>query len=301
MGNYTSNSIGDVMYRLLAGSIISMFVWVCTSALGQAAQIVNLGASFTPDRLGASTTVTAKVKIATTTGAVPPPLIDIDVHLPAGIGLAATTLGTATCSASVLLSDGPIGCPPNSVMGYGRAEVAIPLGGLSALKETASVVILMGKSVDNQTTMLFYAQGWSPVAAEFVFADQLVGDAAPFGEQLNTIIPEIPSVPGGPGVAVVRIESSIGPRSLVYYRRTRGKRVPYRPVGMQVPQVCPPHGFPFRVDLTFGDGSHASARTVVPCPAYRGRSTVGHARRGFRSSRLPSRDFHTRRPRRTTR
>lgn len=276
MGRYISRASGTVVYRLLTGSTILLLVWAFTLSACKAEQVVRLGVRFTPDHLGASTTIVDTVEIATTTGAIPAPLTDIDVHLPEGMGLAATTLGTATCSASVLLRDGPAGCPSNSIMGYGRAEAAIPFGPVT-VRETANIVTVMAKSVDHQTTLLFYADGSSPVAAELVFEDQLVGDTPPFGEQINTVIPEIPTVPGGADVALVRIESGIGPRSLVYYKHSGKESIPYRPVGMQIPRVCPAHGFPFRADLTFADGSHTSAATAVPCPTRRQHHLAHHA------------------------
>jgi hypothetical protein len=69
--------------------------------------------------------------------------------------------------------------------------------------------------------------------------------------------------------------STIGPRGLTYYRHVHGEIVPFRPRGLQVPKRCPRHGFAFRVDLTFLDGTHESTSSAVPCP----RSTLGRVRR----------------------
>ena len=38
------------------------------------------------------------------------------------------------------------------------------------------------------------------------------------------------------------------------------------PRGIAVPKRCPHRGFPFRVDITFTDGTHQTATSAVPCP-----------------------------------
>ena len=84
----------------------------------------------------------------------------------------------------------------------------------------------------------------------------------------------VASVPGGPNVSIVSVTSTIGPAHLTYYRTVRGRRVPFSPRGVSVPERCPHGGFPFAATFGFQDASTASATTTVPCPARRRR---GHA------------------------
>src|SRR5579863_901709 len=59
---------------------------------------VVLQAALAPERLGGGTTVTIGFHIDAPPEQLPSPLLRFDVRLPAGMGLAATTLGLATCS-----------------------------------------------------------------------------------------------------------------------------------------------------------------------------------------------------------
>jgi hypothetical protein len=233
-------------------------------ALAQASETVTLSTGFTPDKLGASTTMEFGFKIAATEGAVPSPLIDLDLHLPAGMELSSSTLGQVTCHSEALIAEGVSGCPPNSLMGRGTALVEVPTS--YPLRETATVAAFMGPSENNHTVVLFYTEGVTPIAAQFVFPGQLLPDSGVYGGRLDTAIPLIPSVPGAPDVAVVRFQSTIGPSHVVYYAHHHGRAVPFRPQGIAIPTKCPPGGFPISADFSFLDGSHITARRPIPCP-----------------------------------
>ncbi|HEV3071041.1 MAG TPA: hypothetical protein VGY76_06410 [Solirubrobacteraceae bacterium] len=72
-----------------------------------ASETVRLYTSFSPDRPGASTTITFGFTIGSSNGQVPSPLTSVNLHLPAGIGLARNGLGTAICEPSELYEEGP--------------------------------------------------------------------------------------------------------------------------------------------------------------------------------------------------
>ncbi len=82
----------------------------------------TLDASFNPDRLGAPTTITFGFHLATSEGMAPPPLISVDLKMPAGINYTTTTLGLAICRPAALLARGLAGRPPNSRLGFGSAD-----------------------------------------------------------------------------------------------------------------------------------------------------------------------------------
>jgi hypothetical protein len=96
-------------------------------------------------------------------------------------------------------------------------------------------------------------------------------------------VPLVPSLPEAADVAVVRVRSTFGPEHLTYYKRVRGRVVPYKPRGVILPDRCPRGGFPFAATFTFQDGSHASAGTAVPCPHARAKSRASHGTRERRA------------------
>ncbi|HYM54184.1 MAG TPA: hypothetical protein VES97_02395, partial [Solirubrobacteraceae bacterium] len=117
--------------------------------------------------------------------------------------------------------------------------------------------------------LLFYADGEGPVYAQLIFPALILEAPAPFGGRLETQIPVIPSLPEAPNAAVVQMRSTIGPKNITYYQRSHGRTIAYHPNGLLLPSSCPRGGFPFAASFAFLDGTHASARTSVPCPARR--------------------------------
>lgn len=246
---------------------------VCVLAPGTARAVnerASLHASFTPDRLGAPTTIQFSFQLATSEGVAPAPLSAMDLHMPAGMNYTRTTLGLATCQAAALLSEGLAGCSPNSRLGYGSAFVEVPFG-VGAGHEIPEIQALSGPSPEGNLTVLFYASGSFPVSAQLVFSGEVLPDSGRFGSQLAATVPPVSSVPGGPDVSIVSVTATIGPSGLLYYKHVRGRRVAFRPRGVAVPERCPRGGFPFSAEFTFQDQSQVSAQTTVPCPQARRR------------------------------
>jgi hypothetical protein len=242
-------------HKIRATGLAAMAVLTVSGVLPAVAvgtQVVTLNTQFIPDKFGASTTIVVNVALSTTGGEIPPPLTDVTFRLPAGMGLATTTLGLS-------------GCSSNAVMGFGKALVDIPIGP-ELLQEVGHIIAFMGPPQDNHTAMLFFAQGSSPVSAELVFEGRLLPDTAPFGQQLNAAIPLTSTLPGAPNAALVRLQMGIGPRHLTYYKDVNGRTVRYRPIGMTVPTTCPRGGFPSAAEFSFEDGTHVTAKSAVPCP-----------------------------------
>jgi hypothetical protein len=246
--------------------VVALALWMSASAYAQPAQTVKLQTSFNPDRLGVRTTLEFGFKVhSTIPRRAPSPVTDVDLHLPAGLGLATSTLGLANCEPQALIVGGVSGCPANARIGFGSAIVAVPAEG-EPVEEEGSLTALVGPPNSENLEVLFYAEGHSPVFAQLVFPGRVLEDKPPFSGRLDTAIPLIPTWPGGPDVAVTRMTSTIGPRGLTYYRHVHGEIVPFHPRGIAVPERCPHRGFPFRVDVTFMDGTHQTATSTVPCP-----------------------------------
>ncbi|HTB70395.1 MAG TPA: hypothetical protein VK707_05400, partial [Solirubrobacteraceae bacterium] len=93
----------------------------------------------------------------------------------------------------------------------------------------------------------------------------LTSSAPPYGGRIDIAVPLIESFPEAPDVSLVQLHLVIGPRGLTYYEHVAGKLVPYKPKGLTLPNRCPRGGYPFALELSFLDGSHAGDATNVPC------------------------------------
>jgi hypothetical protein len=248
---------------LICGCLLVSMMVAATAA--QAAETVSLHTSFTPNRLGASTTIGFGFTVGSTTGGLPSPLTRLNLRMPQNMNYITSTLGTSECQPALLVEKGLSGCPANSRLGYGNAFVEVPFGQSSG-REIPNIEALMGPPHDGNTVVLFYANGLAPVYAQIVFQGELVPGGAGFGENLDAPIPLIPSVTNGPPVSIINVNSTIGPNHLTYYKRVHGKLVGYRPEGVDVPESCPRGGFPFTGEFGFLDGSTVIAKSTVPCP-----------------------------------
>jgi hypothetical protein len=241
--------------------------WTMASA-AHASQRVSLTVALTPERLGAGTTIEYGFRVSAPHGRVPSPLSGVELLYPANIGLITSGLGLATCSSATLELFGPEACPANSLMGHGSALVEIPVGP-TVISETGQITTWMGPPRNGRVSLLFYAEGRSPVLAELIFPGLVLDAPAPYGGRLATQIPEIPTLPEAPDAAVVQLHATLGPKEVTYYERRRHRRVAYTPNGIVLPHSCPRGGFPFAAIFSFLDGSRARARTDVPCPGRR--------------------------------
>jgi hypothetical protein len=243
----------------------SLLAATTPAVAGAVTEKASLSASFSPDRLGAPTTITFSFSLATAEGVAPPPLTRMDLRIPAGMNYTTTTLGLALCRPAALAAAGLAGCPPDSRLGYGNADVEVPFG-TGAGHEVPEIQAVAGPSTTGNLAVLFYANGLFPVDAQLSFGGEVLPDYGRFGSQLAASVPLVASVPGGPDVSIVHVETTIGPKHLTYYKRVHGRRVAFTPRGLSLPEHCPSGGFPFAADFTFQDSSQTSAETTVPCP-----------------------------------
>jgi hypothetical protein len=255
--------------RILAVTL-SICVWCPTMA--SAARSAKLNMSFTPYRLGASTTIVFGFDIPDAGDSTSSPITRVDLEMPATIAYNTSTLGLARCFPERLSQQGLVGCPQNARIGLGTARVAVPLGS-QTLTETVAVTTLVGNSENGHIEVLYYATGDTPVIAQFILPGELLSSAT--GEHMTTSIPLIPTLPGAPNVALIYFRATIGPSHLYYYAHDHGRQVRYRPRGISLPTSCPRRGFPFSATFSFQDGSSATAKDTVKCP----RRTTGTARR----------------------
>ncbi|HVR05536.1 MAG TPA: hypothetical protein VMS02_05800, partial [Solirubrobacteraceae bacterium] len=229
-------------------------------------QRARLHVAFAPDAPGRRTTVELSLRVLpAATGAAPSPLRGFALRLPAGMGIATTTLGEANCAPAALLAHGIGGCSPNALLGFGAATATIPLDG-RAIGERSALYPLMGPPAENRVEVLFYLQSSSPVFAQLVLPATLSEDTPPFGEQLQATMPAIEAWPEGPDLSLQTFAATLGPLHLTYHRRVGGREVAFHPRGVRIPASCPAGGYPFAAVLGFADGSTTTAAYSVPCP-----------------------------------
>jgi len=249
-------------------SLSLLLVLLACCALPQGAlgaEAVSLHTSFSPDRLGASTTISFGFQISNTDGGLPSPLTAMSLHLSAGLNYLTTTLGLAICQPAALLDRGPSACPRNSRLGSGSAYVVVPFGP-NAGNESPQIQSFMGPPQNGNLIILFYVNGLFPVFAQLVFDGELVPGQGFFNESLNLAVPLVPSVPGGPDVSIVSVRASLGPQGLLYSRRAHHKTIYFHPQGIAVPTTCHHGGFVFSGEFQFLDGTSTTATSAVPCP-----------------------------------
>lgn len=246
-------------------------LWAGASGTANGAQSTTLQASLKPERLGQRTTIGFGFQITALAGQVPPPLTSVEVSYPVDLGFALSELGLARCQAATLQADGPSGCPPNSLMGYGTALAEIPLGP-QIISETAQVTIVRTVERSGRLALLIYAVGEAPVDTEIVFPGLMLPADPPFGGRLDMSVPLVPSLPDAPYVSVVEFHSTLGPLHLRYHEQIHGRTIQYEPRGIPLPNRCPHGGFHFSAHFMFLDGSNSNAVTTVPCPASRNRA-----------------------------
>jgi hypothetical protein len=262
---------------LLAAVLGACTLFTATAAATQAASpqrsrsaastpTASLNAAFEPERLGRRTTLGFGFRIRGAAGLLPPALTAIDLSYPNNLGIALSGLGLATCTQGKLEASGLPGCHANSIMGFGNATAEISLGS-DVVAENVPITILRAPDEQGHISLLFNAAGTAPLNTTAVFAGALLPAQPPFGGQVNIKAPLIASLPGAPDVAIVALHATLGPNGVTYYEHLAGETLAYQPPGILLPNSCPRGGFPFAVQFSFVDGSHASARTTEPCPA----------------------------------
>jgi len=143
------------------------------------------------------------------------------------------------------------------------AAAEVPFGA-AFVTERAPIALFSGPLQDGHPQLLFFAEGEYPVLANIMFVALVLSARAPFGGLLSTTPPLIPSVPDGPDVALVQLQTTIGAKGITYYEHVHGRTIDFHPRGIVLPRSCPRGGFAFAAHLSFQDGTGAGAGAVVP-------------------------------------
>jgi hypothetical protein len=255
--------------RWLIAAPVVVFCLAYGGANALGAQKVRLEVALHPEQLGHPTTISFGFRIASTDPDSPVPLTNLEVLLPGEMGIAESGLGLENCRPKRLEHDGPGGCPSNSRMGTGVATAQVPIG-TEQLVESAQIELFSAPVVDGHLALLVFADATSPVEAELVFPALVLPAPVPFGENIDTSVPIVPSLPYGPDVAITSFQASLGSAPgrgrFLYHSWVRGRRVSFAPRGLTLPPSCPRGGFRFEAKFKFQDQSTTTALSTVPCP-----------------------------------
>ncbi len=195
-----------------------------------------------------------------------PPISAVNFYLPKGTKL--HPQGFGKCTEATLKSVGPTACPKSSVaspIGSALGEVTF---GTERVPESTTLQAFFGPGGG----LLFFTKGSSPVSLEIVSSGKYVKAAAPYGQELKTLVPPVASVPGAPLASVKNIKIKGGAaikkgKTLISYGTIPKKG------------ECPKGGFPIKTEVTFGgqEGGEREfgfpAKTVTatiktPCPKH---------------------------------
>ncbi len=253
--------------------IAALVCAACLPASAGAVPTVALNAKLLPEHLGRGTTIRFGFSIAFPRGEKPIPLTLIELRYPAHLGIATSGLGLSTCSAQTLEQDGPPGCPAESIMGYGSGLIEVPFGP-ETVYESVKLTTFMAPLQEGHLGLLFFVDAGEPVSEELVIPSVVLPSHAPFGGDLTTSVPLVPTLPGASYAILTRFATTLGPSGITYWEYRKGRYIPYHPRGILLPRRCPRGGFQFATALTFEGGAQAHAHTAVPCP-HRGGSHPG--------------------------
>ena len=204
-----------VLALALATCVLLLF-----SALAWATETFTVSGSFTPDRLGASTNLSARA-VFSAAGATPTPLTDVTAYGPAGLRV--DVRGAGSCQRSVLEAAGPSGCPADSRIGFGGGVGLVEVANELA-KAPFTLDLFLGPTENGHLTVLFYVNASYPVTVQLVLVAKETRAPAPYGFGLTFEVPPVPTVPGGGYVSVESAYLTIGSTKVAYYTHVHGRR-----------------------------------------------------------------------------
>jgi len=187
-------------------------------------------------------------------GGFPPPLIGVNFYLPKGVVL--HPQGFPTCPVATLEKVGK--CAKSSEAGPTGHALGVVSFGSERVPEEVEVQPYFAPGGGLE----FLTAGHSPVALEFISKGHYVAGGPGFGQQLQSEIPLVETVPGAPDASAESISVTVG----AAYKK-HGKTVYYG----TVPKKCPAGGFPVKAELLFAGLGGLEPQTVpasykVPCP-----------------------------------
>lgn len=246
---------------LLAGTMLCGAL--IASAVAWAGETLTVHASFSPDKLGASTNLSLTAQFHSDTGGVPSPVTKFTLYAPPGMEI--DVHGAGTCTATVLQQRGPSGCPVDSRAGFGGGVGVLELPS-ETVHATYTLDFFFAPKENGQLRLLIYASVLNPASVQFVVVAKQVPAPKPYGLGFSVEIPPVSTFPEAASASVESAFATFGGPDVAYYENVHGKRKLVHLRGMVVPKRCPSGGFPTEGIVSFADGSSLTVHPTIPCP-----------------------------------
>ncbi|MGO9489993.1 MAG: hypothetical protein ACLQBB_13325 [Solirubrobacteraceae bacterium] len=225
----------------------------------KAAAVPIAGFPHTGNIFGAGAAVESEFKISGTEyGGFPPPLVHVNVYLPAGVKL--HTTGFPTCNPSVLepTGKGPKFCPKGSAAGPKGSVEGFVAFGKEVVPETATIESFYAPGGG----LTFFTFGHEPVLLEILSKGHFVNSSGLYSKKFEAVVPLVETVPGAQDASVKFIKVKTGSAY-----KSHGKTIYYG----TLPTTCPKKYLPVKAELTFAGLGGLSTQTVTaqykaPCP-----------------------------------
>jgi hypothetical protein len=245
--------------------IVLALVGAClfVAAFAWASQSAAIHASFTPNRLGAATNLSATATFTSNTATLPPPVTKLTAFVPAGVHI--DTRGASTCTAQELQQQGASGCPVTSRGGFGGGVALLELG-KEVIHEPFTLDIFLAPSEHGHLAFLAYLIATAPASVELVLKAREIPAPKPYGFGFSVEVPPIPTIPGASDASIESAYFTFGSTNVAYYETVHGKRKLVHINGLIEPRSCPRGGFPLETIVDFADSTTTTATTTIPCP-----------------------------------
>ncbi len=246
-----------------AGLVACACAALVVTVAAWAAQTLTIHTSFDPDKLGASTNLSATALFGSTVPGVPSPVRHVTAYTPAGLEV--DVRGAGTCTVAKLEAVGPSACPADSRLGFGGGVGLLELAG-EIIHEPFTLEFFLGPKEGGRLVVLIYVNAVTPVSVQLVLSAKEVHGPKPYGWGVSFEIPIIPTLPGASYASVEKTFFTVGDSKVAYYKRVRGKRKLVHVRGFVVPKTCPAGGFPYEATFSFADGTANTYNGAISCP-----------------------------------
>lgn len=238
---------------------------LCLALAGAAwaTQTLTIRTTFSPDKLGAPTNLSATAIFGSTTPGVPSPIRHVTAYGPAGLTL--DVRGAGACTVAKLEAVGPSACPADSRIGFGGGVGLLELAG-EVIHEPFTLDFFLGPSEGGRAVVLVYVNAVTPVSVQLVLTAREVHGPKPYGWGVTFEIPIIPTLPGASYASVEKTSFTFGDSKVGYFKTIHGKRKLVHVRGLVVPKTCPAGGFPYEAAFSFEDGTTSTYKGLIPCP-----------------------------------
>jgi hypothetical protein len=251
--------------RVVLLTAFAVCACLVVAAVAWAEESLTIKASFSPDKLGAPTTLSASATFGSTTGGPQSPVTKVTAYGPAGMSVDVRGAGTCTATVAKLEEVGPSACPADSRIGFGRGTALMELA-KEIIRGPFTLDFFLAPSEHGHLVMLVYASAVTPASVQLVLVAREVPAPKPYGFGISYKIPIIPNLPGATLGWEEQVLLTFGSTNVAYYKTVHGKRKLFHVRGIVVPKKCPRGGFPVEGQVEFADGATSTAKSTIPCP-----------------------------------